>query len=95
MEIEIDGKGSEKKKEGECEQGAPERFFDEKEQKPKDQKDRKKDEEVRMGERQVEGTDEKSQEVDDENGNERKAKGLLHLRLRSVSLFLPRARNGL
>jgi hypothetical protein len=31
-----------------------------------------------MGEGQVEGTNEKPQEVNNEDGNERKAKGLLH-----------------
>jgi hypothetical protein len=78
MEIEMNGKDSEKKKEGESETGASQRFFDEEEQKPKDQKDRDKSKEGRMGEGQVEGTNEKPQEVNNEDGNERKAKGLLH-----------------
>jgi hypothetical protein len=50
LEIKMNGKDSEKKKEGEREQRASERFFDEKEKKPEDQKNREKDEEVRMGE---------------------------------------------
>jgi len=86
MEIETYRKNSKEEERGEGETRAPERFFEHDKNDPQDKKGEKKEKRVLWRQRKTKMPCVKPEEVSQENRNERKAKGLVHLRQKKINL---------
>ena len=86
MEIEADRKNSKEEERGKGKARAPERLFERDKNDPQGKKGEEKVKRILWKQRQTKMPCVKPEEVSQENRNERKAKGLVHLRQKKINL---------